>query len=160
MKKVLTIPIEQYADSGELGPEDAELLDMARRSTGDAYAPYSRFRVAAAVRLTNGKTLTGTNQENASYPAGICAERVVLSAASATYPGVAVSALAVSYFNEGGTHSRPVSPCGICRQTLTEYELRAGKPIRIILGGYSGEVLILHAAADLLPLAFTSVGLK
>jgi cytidine deaminase len=160
MKKVLTISIEQYADSAQLEPEDAKLLDKARQSTGDAYAPYSRFRVAAAVRLANGKILTGTNQENASYPAGICAERVVLSAASAVYPGAAVSALAVSYFHEGGTHSRPVSPCGFCRQTLTEYELRSGKPIRIILSGYAGEVLILHSATDLLPLAFTSAELR
>ncbi|MFI5124234.1 MAG: cytidine deaminase [Chitinophagales bacterium] len=160
MKKELTIPIELYADSGELEPDDAELLNLARESTGDAYAPYSRFRVAAAVRLANGKTLSGTNQENASYPAGICAERVVLSAASAVYPGVAVTALAVSYFREDGALSKPVSPCGICRQTLSEYELRAGEPIRIILSGHSGEVLILRAAGDLLPLAFTSAELK
>jgi cytidine deaminase len=160
MKKELTIAIDSYVDSGALRPEDAELLDLARKSTADAYAPYSRFRVAAAVRLANGKTLSGTNQENASYPAGICAERVVLSAASAVYPGVAVSALAVSYFHDGGVHSRPVSPCGICRQTLTEYELRGGGPIRIILSGFSGEVLILHSAADLMPLAFTSAELK
>ncbi len=156
----LTIPVDVYADSGELEPADALLLDLARASTGNAYAPYSRFRVAAAVRLANGKTLTGTNQENASFPAGICAERVVLSTASALYPGIAVTELAVSFFQEGGNNAKPISPCGICRQTITEYELRSGQPIRLILSGHSGEVFVIKRATDLLPLAFTSAEIK
>lgn len=160
MKKELIIPVEVYADSRELEPEDAAILDLARKSTANAYAPYSQFRVAAAVRLANGKALAGTNQENASFPAGICAERVVLSTASAIYPGVAVTCIAISYFHENGTSTKPISPCGICRQTLIEYELRAKHPIRIILGGYAGEVLILNCAKDLLPLAFTSEGMN
>jgi cytidine deaminase len=159
-KKELTIPVEVYADSRELKPEDALLLDRARKATGDAYAPYSRFRVAAAARLANGEILTGTNQENASFPAGICAERVALSTASAIYPGIAVTDLAVSCFQEGAVNSRPISPCGICRQTLTEYELRAGRPLRLILGGYSGEVYIINCATDLLPLAFTAAEME
>ncbi len=156
----LTIPVDVYADSGELEPADALLLALARASTGNAYAPYSRFRVAAAVRLANGKTLTGTNQENASFPAGICAERVVLSTASALYPGIAVTELAVSFFQEGGNNAKPISPCGICRQTITEYELRSGQPIRLILSGHSGEVFVIKRATDLLPLAFTAAEIK
>ena len=155
-KKELTIPVDVYADSRELDPADALLLDLARKTTADAYAPYSRFHVAAAVRLANGKTLTGTNQENASFPAGICAERVALSAASSLYPGMAVTSLAVSYAHETEKNNNPISPCGICRQTLMEYELRAGGPIRLILGGRTGEIFVLHSAAALLPLAFTA----
>ena len=159
-KKELTIPVEVYTDSRDLETADQLLLDLARKTTADAYAPYSGFRVAAAVRLANGKILTGTNQENASFPAGICAERVALSAASALYPGVAITDLAVSFFRGAGNNSKPISPCGICRQTLTEYERRSGEPIRLILGGHSGEVFILKRAADLLPLAFTSEEMK
>jgi cytidine deaminase len=155
-KKELVISIDVYADSRELDPADALLLNLARKTTGDAYAPYSRFQVAAAVRLTNGKTLTGTNQENASFPAGICAERVALSAASSLYPGMAVTSLAVSYMQAAKKNNNPISPCGICRQTLMEYELRAGGPIRLILAGRTGEIFILRSAADLLPLAFTA----
>jgi cytidine deaminase len=159
-KKELITPIEIYADSRELEPADDFLLKLARESAGDAYAPYSRFRVGAAVRLANGKTLTGTNQENASFPAGICAERVALSAASSVYPGIAVTGLAVSFIQEGGNDDKPIAPCGICRQTLAEYELRSGGSIRLILGGRSGEVFILNGATNLLPLAFNAVEVK
>ncbi|MDP4130008.1 MAG: cytidine deaminase [Bacteroidota bacterium] len=159
-KRELTISVDVYADCHELETADAQLLDLARKATVDAYAPYSRFRVGAAVRLANGKMLTGTNQENASFPAGICAERVALSAASALYPGIGVTDLAVSFFHEEGKNDRPISPCGICRQTLTEYEIRAGQPIRLILGGSAGEIFVLTSAADLLPFAFTSSEIK
>jgi cytidine deaminase len=159
-KKELTIPLEIYENAGELQPADALLLNLAMEATGNAYAPYSGFRVGASVRLANGKTLSGTNQENASFPAGICAERVVLSAASAIYPGIAVTDLAISFFYEGGNNAKPISPCGICRQTISEYELRSATPIRLILGGNSGEVFILGRAADLLPLAFTLAEMK
>jgi len=159
-KRELTISVDVYADSGELETADALLLDLARKTTSDAYAPYSRFRVAAAVRLANGKILAGTNQENASFPAGICAERVALSAASAMYPGIGVADLAVSFFHEGGKNDRPISPCGICRQTLAEYEIRSGQPIRLMLGGSTGEIFVLHSAADLIPFAFTSAEMK
>jgi cytidine deaminase len=152
----LVIPVKLYAGVQELEPEDAALLENARRATGAAYAPYSRFRVAAAVRLANGQVITGTNQENASYPAGLCAERVALSAASSACPAVPVTAMAVSYFQEAGNNAKPVSPCGICRQTLAEYEIRGGGPIRLILGAAKGEIWVIARASDLLPLAFTA----
>src|SRR5450631_892536 len=109
---------------GELPEIDALLLSEARKATQYAYAPYSRFRVGAAAKLANGKTVIGTNQENASYPAGICAERVLLSSVSSQYPGIAIEAIAVTYQNENGHSDRPISPCGICRQSLQEYEHR------------------------------------
>jgi cytidine deaminase len=156
----LHIPIQIFQDFTTLDPSDSILLTVAREATGHAYAPYSKFRVGAAVRLSNGQILSGSNQENASFPAGICAERVVLSAASATYPGTAVTSLALTYINESGTSNRPISPCGICRQTLAEYEQRFNHQIRLILGGNSGEIFIINRATDLLPFAFSNTGLS
>ena len=136
----LNIPVQIFPDFKSLEPADAILLEAARQATENAYAPYSKFRVGAAVRLTNGQIITGSNQENASFPAGLCAERVTLSAASATFPGIAITDLALTYINESGTGNRPISPCGICRQTLAEYEQRFGRSMRLILGGISGEI--------------------
>src|ERR1700681_1300907 len=156
----INIPVQIFSDLKTLAPADAQLLEAARRATGDAYAPYSKFRVGAAIRLGNGQILTGSNQENASFPAGICAERVTLSAASAAFPGIAITDLALTYVNESATSNRPISPCGICRQTLAEYEQRFGRSIRLILGGISGEIYIINRATDLLPFAFNSRELK
>lgn len=150
---------EVYDSAGDLAKEDGELLDRAKTVTGDAYAPYSNFRVGAAARLHNGEIVTGTNQENASFPAGICAERTLLSTASSLFPGVPILTLAISYRNERGPSTRPVSPCGICRQSLQEFEQRTGKPIRLILGGLEGPVYIIPQTSLLLPLAFTSAEL-
>ena len=154
------IPVQIFPDQQALDPEDGCLLDEARKATGNAYAPYSKFRVGVALRLSDGSIISGSNQENASFPAGICAERVALSAASAVSPGLAVTALALTYINELSTSSRPISPCGICRQTLAEYEQRFKQPIRLILGGTTGEIFIFNQATDLLPFAFNSQELK
>jgi cytidine deaminase len=156
----LNIAVQIFPDLKSLEAADALLLKAAYEATSDAYAPYSEFRVGVALRLANGKILTGSNQENASFPAGICAERVALSAASATFPGIAVSSLALTYVSESGNSDRPISPCGICRQTLSEYEQRFGQSIRLILGGISGEIYVLDRATDLLPLAFSSQELR
>ena len=154
------IPVQIFPDFESLEPEDALLLEAARKATLNAYAPYSKFRVGAAVRLVKGQIISGSNQENASYPAGLCAERVALSAASAGYPGVAVISLALTYINESGDGNHPISPCGICRQTLSEYEQRFDQAIRLVLGGSSGEIYVINRATDLLPFAFSSQELK
>jgi cytidine deaminase len=154
------IPVQIFPDFKSLEPADALLLEAARNATLNAYAPYSKFRVGAAVRLVSGQILTGSNQENASYPAGLCAERVTLSAASACFPGMAVTSLALTYINESGDSNHPISPCGICRQTLSEYEQRFSQAIRLVLGGSSGEIYVINRATDLLPLAFSSQELK
>jgi cytidine deaminase len=154
------IPVQVYSDFNALEVPDAELFGSARKATADAYAPYSKFRVGVAIRLENGQMITGSNQENASFPAGICAERVTLSAASAVFPGIAVTDLALTYINESGNSNHPISPCGICRQTLAEYEQRFGRSIRLILGGFSGEIYVINRATDLLPFAFSSQELK
>jgi cytidine deaminase len=129
---------------------------MARKATATAYAPYSQFRVGAAARLVNGQLITGTNQENASYPVGICAERTLLSVAGAMFPDIAIDTLAVAYLNELGTSDRPISPCGLCRQSIQEFEQRTSRAMRIILAGQTGKVLVLEGSKTLLPFAFTS----
>jgi cytidine deaminase len=159
-KKEITFSISVYDSISELDKKDAYLLSEARSVTQFAYAPYSNFQVGAVARLLNGETITGTNQENASYPAGICAERVLLSNASSQYPGVGIETIAISYNNLKGKSDRPVSPCGICRQSFAEFQQRTKKPIRIILSGMEGKVQVIENAAFLLPLVFSSNDLE
>jgi cytidine deaminase len=106
--------------------------------------------------LANGKTVTGTNQENASYPVGICAERVLLSAISSLHPKAAIDTMAISYHSLNGKSDKPVSPCGMCRQALHEYEQLSGHPIRILLSGMEGNVIEIKKSSFLLPLSFSA----
>ena len=143
-------------DLSELKSDDAELIIAAREVTKNAYAPYSNFYVGAVAKLNNGEIVSGTNQENASYPAGLCAERVLMSAASSLFPNVPIQTMAISYHNRNGKSGHPISPCGICRQSLTEFADRTGQSIRIILSGQEGDIMIIENAVSLLPLAFSS----
>ncbi|HEV3325034.1 MAG TPA: cytidine deaminase [Puia sp.] len=154
-QKEFRFQFEEYASDRDLPESDAALLNIARETAAHAYAPYSHFRVGAAARMQNGGIITGTNQENASFPAGICAERTLLSVASSLYPGMPVGTIAISYDNENGPSDRPISPCGICRQSLQEFEQRTGKSIRLILGGLEGKIFIIPEANFLLPFGFT-----
>lgn len=145
-----------YDDVKHLTKQDAWLLNEARNITGQAYAPYSRFHVGAVAMLENGEVVAGTNQENASYPVGICAERVLLGSAATLHPHVAITTMAISYNSDEIKSDHPISPCGMCRQSLLEYETRTKKPIRLILGGQEGKIFIIESAKFLLPFAFTS----
>lgn len=149
-----------YQSIDELNKEDAQLLSDARNVTKFAYAPYSNFQVGAFARLENGETVSGTNQENASFPAGICAERTLLSTASSLFPGVGIDTIAITYHNLKGKSNKPASPCGICRQSLVEFQDRTKKQIRVILSGMEGNVQIIENARDLLPLVFGADDLK
>lgn len=155
MKKDYTFSLDVYDTVDELNPEDALLLTRAQEVTTKAYAPYSQFHVGAIARMANGELISGTNQENASYPIGLCAERVLLSAASSIYPDVPIETIAISYNNLHGESDHPIAPCGICRQSLQEYEERTNHPIRLILGGRKGKIYVVEEAGQLLPLAFT-----
>ena len=146
---------EVYDSIDELEDNDRYLLNEARKMTQHAWAPYSRFRVGAVAKLASGHTVIGANQENASYPAGICAERVLLSTAGAMYPGDPIETLAISYEGDDVVSDHPISPCGICRQTLQEFEQRTKHAVRLILAGQSGKVFVIPAAGMLLPLAFS-----
>ncbi len=149
-----------YRSVDELNEEDAWLVNEAREVTSAAYAPYSNFNVGAIAKMTNGEIVAGTNQENASYPVGLCAERVLLSSAATLYPNIAIDTIAISYDNTNGESNHPISPCGICRQSLVEYEERVKQPIRLILSGMEGKVFIVEKSSLLLPLSFGSVDLK
>lgn len=151
-----TFHYEVYDSINELTEEDAWLLTEAREVTQHAYAPYSHFQVGAVAKMANGEIVAGSNQENASFPVGLCAERVLLASASSLYPKMPIETIAISYQSGNGNSNHPVSPCGICRQSLQEFENRVNHPVRLILGGMEGKVYIIPQASSLLPLAFTS----
>jgi cytidine deaminase len=140
----------------ELTEDQQKLLIKAIEVTGSAYAPYSRFKVGAVAMLANGELVCGSNQENASFPAGLCAERVLLSSISSQYPGIPIEMIAISYKSDHQASDHPVAPCGICRQSLHEMEKRLNHPIQLLLGGSTGKVLLIESIGQLLPLAFTS----
>jgi cytidine deaminase len=151
---------QTYISAAELAIADRELLERAHETTYSSYAPYSNYHVGAAVRLANGMIFTGSNQENMAFPAGLCAERVAVFAAASAFPEVPFAAIAVTARAESFEVSDPVSPCGMCRQAIVEYELKFGNKIRVILGGNSGPVYIIQGMGTLLPLAFIEKGLK
>jgi len=152
----IEINYKVFDDINELAKEDAWLLSEAREVTKQAYAPYSNFYVGAIAKLVNGEIVAGTNQENASFPVGLCAERVLLASASSLYPEVAIETMAISYHSGNGNSNQPIAPCGMCRQSLQEYEIRVKKPIRLILAGLEGKVFVFDKAGYLLPLGFTA----
>ncbi len=145
-----------YDGFEELSENDQTLMEAAVAARKNAYAPYSKFQVGAALLLENGMVVTGNNQENACYPAGLCAERVAIFHAGATYPGVAIKALAISATSMNQPVSKPAAPCGNCRQSISEYEIKQQEPIRIMMMGETGTVLQCHSISDLLPLAFNN----
>jgi len=160
MQKKFEFEYESYIDSSVLGASDLALLEAARKATATAFAPYSHFKVGAAAQLNTGLIVTGSNQESASYPVGICAERTLLNSIGSQFPMDSVLSLAVSYEPMGKPSMEPLSPCGMCRQALLDYENRYQAPIRVILAGLEGEVIIFKTASDLLPFGFNGSVLK
>lgn len=141
-------------------PEHYKLLvDEAKRVTKDAYAPYSKFQVGAAVLLQNGEIISATNQENAAYPSGMCAERVTMFYANSKHPNLPPKALAIAAFTDGDFLENPITPCGACRQVLLETEMRYGVDINVLLYGKRG-IYAISSAKALLPLSFDCSLLK
>ena len=152
MKEIkLETPIIVYS-LNEVPDEEQLLVNAALIVTGQSYAPYSKFHVGAAALLADGTIVTGSNQENAAYPSGLCAERVVLFHAGHQYPDIPVVALAIAA-STGGNQVESISPCGACRQVLLETEQRYGQPVKVLLCG-TKEVMVAPSAASLLPLCF------
>ncbi|MGZ3838330.1 MAG: cytidine deaminase [Flavisolibacter sp.] len=149
-----------YDNIEELPEEQRWLLNEARDVTSQAYAPYSNFQVGAVAKMANGEIIAGSNQENASFPVGLCAERVLLASISSVFPKIPIDTIAISYKSDHQKSDHPISPCGICRQSLQEFETRVNHPVQLILGGMSGPVYVIDSASRLLPLAFTSEELR
>ena len=137
----------------EMTEADRQLLEQAKQATDNAYAKYSNFYVGAAALLDDGSVVIGSNQENAAFPSGLCAERSAIFAAQSQRPEQAVVAMAVAARNEKGFLSQPITPCGACRQVVLEMEDRYKQPVRILLYGES-RIFELSSIKDLLPLSF------
>ncbi|MDC7995947.1 cytidine deaminase [Altibacter sp. HG106] len=155
-KHHITTTLEVYESISELeGPIQA-LMHKAQVARDKAYAPYSRFKVGAALLLDNDEVVTGNNQENAAFPSGLCAERVAVFYAGAEHPGRSIKALALTVHSETKNITTPVPPCGACRQSLAEYEVRQEAPIEIYFMGATGKVVKAASVEALLPLVFDS----
>lgn len=142
-------------EQSELTLEDNELVEKAKKATEASYAPFSKFRVGAALRLKNGVVVTGCNQENSVTPLTLCAERVTIFSSQAQYPDTPILTLAIAARNINGEFvNDPISPCGSCRQVILEHEVRYNQPIRILLYGKKG-VLIADSIKTLLPFSFS-----
>ncbi len=159
VKKKLEINYQEFEYS-QLNKVDQELIDVAVEAAAKAYAPYSEFFVGSAVRLEDGTVLKANNQENAAYPSGLCAERVVLFYANANYPDTAVETMAIAVIDkDGNIIDKNISPCGSCRQVIAETETRYEKSVRLLLAS-AKSVLIFDSIRDLLPFSFNQGDLK
>lgn len=157
IEEKIVIPLRRLALT-ELSATEKELVEAAIAIAEEAYAPYSQFRVGAAVRLKNGKIVTGSNQENAAYPSGLCAERTALFYAGAQYPNEPVEELAVVAKRANGSLAKVAAPCGGCRQVLLETADRHKHPFRVLLAG-PDEVMVVEDCRQLLPIAFDASSL-
>ena len=154
--KEIKIAYLEYDSIDELKAKDKELVLAAISATASAYAPYSKFNVGAAVLFDDGEIVKGSNQENAAYPSGICAERTALFYASASRPDKAMAALAIAASQEDELLETPVTPCGACRQVMAQYQLKSGIPMRILLVG-AHKIWEFEKVDDLLPFIFDSI---
>ena len=155
MKSIsITSTFVVYDAVEELAPEVRDLMSQAVAIRKKAYEPYSRFRVGAAILLDNGKVVLGSNQENAAYPSGLCAERVAIFQAGAIYPDAKILKIAISATADDKEVAEPIPPCGACRQSIAEYEFRQDVPIEIYFMGAVGNVYQSNSLKDLLPLSF------
>ena len=151
--KIAVYPLEECSDV------EKKLIASAKSATTKAYAPYSHFRVGAAVLLENGEIIAGNNQENAAYPSGMCAERTTLFFANASFPDQKVEAIAIAAWHDGKFTHDAITPCGACRQVLLEAENRFHSPVKVLMCSEEG-IYVVPAVRDLLPLSFGDGMLK
>ncbi|MEQ8907637.1 MAG: cytidine deaminase [Vicingaceae bacterium] len=152
-QKSLHLEYTEYTSLNSLPKLDQKLLYKAIEASKNAYAKYSNFQVGAAVLLNNGEIVIGSNQENAAYPSGLCAERVALFSASSQFSIAKMETLAI-YASDAMGKEEPVSPCGACRQVMMEYELKQGQSIRLLLLSEKGKVWEFESVKELFPFAF------
>lgn len=158
--KEIVLKFSETDQITDLDTADRQLLEKAGEAALRAYAPYSGFRVGAALRLKNGKIVDGNNQENAAYPSGLCAERVAIFSASSQYPDEIVESIAITIDTDSKKVVKPVPPCGACRQVIAEYEHKQGRKIRIIFAGETGHIVQVDGIENLLPMTFNSNNLQ
>lgn len=154
--KQLIINYKEYSSLEELSSEDKELCQAAIAAMNNAYAPYSHFHVGAAVRLSNGLIIKGSNQENAAFPSGLCAERTALFAASSSYPDKDILSIALCGGVYGKLGDNIATPCGACRQVMAQYQAKSGKPMSVIMLSGS-KIWKFERVDDILPLIFNSI---
>lgn len=148
------IELEVFESVSELPKDIQELMTKAQQARENAYAPYSRFKVGAAIQLASGKITIGSNQENAAYPSGLCAERVAIFHTGALYPNQEITAMAITASSPSQLLTEPIGPCGACRQSMAEYEQKQNAPITVYFMGETGRVVKVNKVIDLLPLGF------
>lgn len=160
MKEIhITTTFEVFQSVADLSENIQSLMQQAIEIRKKAYAPYSHFRVGAAILLDNGKIVLGSNQENAAYPSGLCAERVAIYQAGAIYPDAKMLTIAITAASDSNPTLSPIPPCGSCRQSIAEYEFKQEAPIEIYFMGESGEVYKSNSINNLLPLSFNKTSL-
>ena len=155
-RKEIKIAYTEYDSMSQLEAEDRALAEAAIEATASSYAPYSNFNVGAAVLFEDGVIVKGSNQENAAYPSGLCAERTALFYASASRPGTPMTAIAIAAGQNGRLCPSPATPCGACRQVMAQYQTKSGCPMRVLLVG-GDKILRFEKVDDLLPLIFDSI---
>lgn len=143
-----------YDGLDELSDQVLKLFDKAVEAREKAYAPYSNFKVGAALLLDNGEIITGNNQENVSYPSGLCAERTAIYYAGSKYPECKISTMVITAASGHQKTIKPIPPCGACRQAIAEYELKQKSPIEIYFMGESGAIMRSNSIVNMLPLIF------
>jgi len=156
VNKELRISYREYSSFEELSSDEKALVEAAFEATRESYAPYSKFNVGAAVRMTDGRIFTGANQENAAYPSGLCAERTAMFYAHSHRGDAFISSIAVAASQNGIILDSPATPCGDCRQVMAEFQTESGKPMKIILAG-AKKIWIFEKVEDLLPFIFDSL---
>lgn len=156
IQKHIDITYSEFRSADEMIPEDRELVGAAIEAMSGAYAPYSHFHVGAAVRLSNGQIVKGSNQENAAFPSGLCAERTAMFAASSRYPDKDMLSIAIAGGVLGMLGTSPATPCGACRQVMAQYQAKSGKPMSVIMVA-EGLIWKFDRVDDILPLIFNSI---
>ena len=156
IQKHIDITYSEFRSADEMIPEDRDLVGAAIEAMSGAYAPYSHFHVGAAVRLSNGQIVKGSNQENAAFPSGLCAERTAMFAASSRYPDKDMLSIAIAGGVLGMLGSSPATPCGACRQVMAQYQAKSGKPMSVIMVA-DGLIWKFDRVDDILPLIFNSI---
>jgi cytidine deaminase len=152
----ISLKYREYPKDEKLSPDIQELIDAAIQASHGAYAPYSGFKVGASVRLDSGRIISGSNVENAAFPSGNCAERTALSYAITNFPDDKPNSIAITATGNSGVPAQIVSPCGNCRQFISEEETRKGGKIKIILA-WKDKTIIFESISDLLPMQFSKL---